>query len=319
MKVYMFKQHWESMLSDYAPPHNDIQAMMSQGFPSFSLASFDVLSGGCANLNVRVFGKLQESYILRVYLRDPKMALKEKNINTLLGNNIPTPTSYYVGIYDGLTFSIIKDIPGISLRDILLNHQDLKFHIMIEIGQILGKLKNFNFPQPGFFDDNFKIQPWPISLKNFTLDTLSHPTVQNVLGNETCSKIYTLFQHFDFSILEKDKPTLVHGDFDPANILVNKVNDVWKVTGVLDWEFSFAGSYLQDIANMLRYAHAMPPLFEENFLKGFCMTLPENWRTITDLLNISALLDILVRSNTSQHPNTCEDIRHLITVFLERN
>jgi aminoglycoside phosphotransferase (APT) family kinase protein len=93
-----------------------------------------------------------------------------------------------------------------------------------------------------------------------------------------------------------DEKHLVHGDFDPANILVDKINGSWVVTGILDWEFAFSGSCLWDVANMLRYAHKMPHKFQDAFLKGLAdggVTLPENLRITVNLLNLLLLLDIL--------------------------
>jgi Ser/Thr protein kinase RdoA (MazF antagonist) len=72
----------------------------------------------------------------------------------------------------------------------------------------------------------------------------------------------------------------VHGDFDPANILVDKVNDAWSVTGILEWEFAFSGSYLWDVANMLRYAHKMPLEFQNSFIDA----LEKKWCQIAPLL-----------------------------------
>lgn len=82
----------------------------------------------------------------------------------------------------------------------------------------------------------------------------------------TISKISHLFDKHVHLFPNDNERHLVHGDFDPANILVDRTEGIWKVTGILDWEFSFSGSALWDIANMLRYAHLMPPEFENAFL-----------------------------------------------------
>ena len=112
---------------------------------------------------------------------------------------------------------------------------------------------------------------------------------------------------------------LVHGDFDPANILVNQIKGVWEISGILDWEFSFSGSVLWDVANMLRYAHKMPPEFQTSFLKGLKsrdLILPENWLINVYLLNLISLIDCLKRSNPEIHPARCADIYDLINFIL---
>ncbi len=76
----------------------------------------------------------------------------------------------------------------------------------------------------------------------------------------------------------------------PTKKASNKVDSVWKVSCVLDWEFSFSGSVLSDVANMLRYAHKMPHEFQDAFLSGLAsggVTLPKNWRITIQLFNYS--------------------------------
>ena len=108
---------------------------------------------------------------------------------------------------------------------------------------------------------------------------------------------------------------LVHADYDPANILVDCQNGRWSITAILDWEFTFSGSPFHDVANMLRYSHHMPALFEEAFLGSLRtagMDFPEGWRISTHLLNLLSLLDCLVRCPPDERPNQCKDIRDLI-------
>lgn len=47
-----------------------------------------------------------------------------------------------------------------------------------------------------------------------------------------------------------DRSVLVHGDFNPTNLLVDP--DSLELTGVLDWELAHAGSPLSDLGNLLR-------------------------------------------------------------------
>ena len=105
------------------------------------------------------------------------------------------------------------------------------------------------------------------------------------------------------------------------NILVDKINGDWKITGILDWEFAFSGSVMCDVANMLRYAHQMPAAFKDEFLRGLKnggINLPENWSITCDLLNLISLLDCLVRSDPRNSTNRCTDICELIKAITDR-
>ncbi len=149
---------------------------------------------------------------------------------------------------------------------------------------------------------------------------LKNPIVPEQLNSDTISKIQFYLEKYANFFPDEHEKHLVHADFDPANILVNKVGDTWKVTGILDWEFSFSGSVLCDVANMLRYAHHMPPQFEEAFLKGLNIQiahLPKFWRISIHMLNLLSLLDCLMRGNPKNYPNQYTDIRKLIDHIIE--
>jgi aminoglycoside phosphotransferase (APT) family kinase protein len=121
-------------------------------------------------------------------------------------------------------------------------------------------------------------------------DCLNDKTVLSVLDPSVIAEIKESIDQHASLFPNSDEKHLVHGDFDPANILVDKINGSWVVTGILDWEFAFSGSCLWDVANMLRYAHKMPPEFQNSFIDALQkngIKLPAHWRTTTHLLNLS--------------------------------
>jgi thiamine kinase-like enzyme len=186
---------------------------------------------------------------------------------------------------------------------------------------VLAKITTYQFLKSGFFDKDLNITDELAD--NFSL-TLAKKYLQNqqvisMLGTEIILKIMNCLDKYGDLFLHKDEKHLVHGDFDPANILVEQTNGVWKVSGILDWEFAFSGSTLCDVASMLRYAHKMPPEFKNAFLSGLTsggIILPENWRISIHLLNLLSLLEILRRSDHQNSPNQSNDIRELINYIL---
>ncbi|MEU0742257.1 phosphotransferase [Streptomyces sp. NPDC006134] len=90
--------------------------------------------------------------------------------------------------------------------------------------------------------------------------------------------------------------SLVHCDFNPKNLLVERRAGQWEVAAVLDWELAFSGSPLFDVGNMLRFAHEYPPAFATGFVEGFRAgsgRLPGDWLRISRTLDLFALADIL--------------------------
>ena len=187
---------------------------------------------------------------------------------------------------------------------------------MFNVGEILAKIQHYRFPIAGFFDPHLNIAEMTTEdgLIEFVQNSLKNSTVSTYLSTKCLEKISYYLKKFKTHLPDESEPHLVHGDFDPANILVDKKYGQWQITGILDWEFSFSGSPLWDIANMLRYAHHMPAQFETSFLNGVqeAFTLPEHWRISVLLLNLSSLLDCLARSQIGKSPRQCEDICELI-------
>jgi aminoglycoside phosphotransferase (APT) family kinase protein len=89
---------------------------------------------------------------------------------------------------------------------------------------------------------------------------------------------------------------LIHCDYNLKNILIRKVGSVWKVVGILDWEFAISGSPLVDIGNFLRFEDELPAGFSEAFIGGYVsgsIGLPGNWREGARLLDLAAMVNFL--------------------------
>lgn len=315
----MFKNGWEKASVTHHLPQGMIEKMMLSAYPERELLSHELIAGGCANLNYKIHIKNEDHpIILRVYLRDAKAAFIEQKLSALLNKTVPTPQTYHIGKVDDYHFAITEFIYGITLRSLLLGEESYDINsIMSKVGEVLSKISKHEFSYSGFFDKNLNIIPSQFSENYlaYAKECLKDEAVIATLKPSLISEISKIIYKYGHLFPDKDKKHLVHGDFDPANILVNKVNGEWKVSGVLDWEFAFSGSIMYDIANMLRYAHEMPPVFQEAFISGVAsggITLPQNWRITAHLLNLVALLDCLKRSDPIRHINKCADIRRLI-------
>lgn len=318
-----FKKDWERTDQQVKIPLETIQAMVAMALPEKKLASYEVISGGCANLNIKI-ALLDEAQplILRIYVRDKDAAYREQKLAELIKHAVPIPKVYFVGEYEDYRFALTEYMPGITLRDLLLNHPNDNIEsVMLQAGQMLASIQQVQFPMTGFFDTDLKVSQ-PITKQDyltFIQTCLTHPTVVEQIGPNNIDKIKEYHEKYSALLLDEAQSHLVHADYDPANILVDKTEDQWKITAILDWEFAHSGPTLLDVANMLRYAHHMPPIFEEAFLQGLQqggVTLPENWRISLHLLNVAALLDCLIRSIPKEIPNQCADIRELIDHIL---
>lgn len=318
----MFKVTWENTSVTHQLPEGTIEEMVSLVYPDQKLISRELIAGGCANLNYKIHLENEnQPLILRIYLRDKDAAFREQKLAALLKEAVVVPLTHYIGELEGRHFAVTEFMPGLSLRDLLLGDAPHNLSaIMSEVGMILSKITAYEFPKAGFLNKELEVIPYKSSdVIKFAQGCLNDRTVLSVLSHEVIAEIkQAIEQHASLFPTDNEKH-LVHGDFDPANILVDNINDSWVMTGILDWEFAFSGSYLWDVANMLRYAHKMPPEFQNSFIDALQrngVKLPADWRATTHLLNLSSLLDLLKRLDPQCHPNRCADIRELIDHIL---
>ncbi len=319
----VFKIDWEKKDTIEHISTDILNKMVRICFPDKKLVSSFIISGGCANLNIKI--QLKDEllpYILRIYLRDKNASYKEQNIAILIKKTVPIPQIYFIGDYQNYRFSIAEFIPGITLRDLLLKEKTSDItSIMYEVGEILAKINAYKFSKNGFFKQNLNIIE-QISHDNYlehAKKCLEEPLILELLAKEKIIKIQNYIKNNSHLLPDETKPHLVHGDFDPANILVDNIKGEWKVTGILDWEFAFSGSILWDVANMLRYRHKMPAEFQEGFLRALekeNIYLAKDFIGRIDLLNLMALLDCLARTIPQNNPNQCTDICELIDKIL---
>ena len=317
-----FKQNWEKADSQCILPDDAIKNMVRASMNE-DVESYKIISGGCANLNVLIQLKNQAPPILlRIYLRDKDAAYREQKISELLRDKIPVPKIYFIGDYEEYKFAICEFIDGITLRDLLLGDQEFDMHhIMSQCADMLAKIADIQFPLAGFFDKDLNI-PKEFSdneLINYAQNCLKQEIVKQQLGSDIILKIERLLIENKEFLPNNSEKNLVHADFDPSNILVQKIDKSWRIVAILDWEFAFSGSVACDIANMLRYANQLPPEFESSFVGSLQnkLKLPKPWKITSNLLNLCSLIDCLARSDSKKRPNQCKDIKLLITEIID--
>jgi Ser/Thr protein kinase RdoA (MazF antagonist) len=319
-----FKANWEKTSVLHHLEEGVIEHMVHMAFPNKKLNFHEVLSGGLANINVKIqLAKDSHPLILRVYLREKQACYREQKIGKLLKGQIPAPQVFHIDEIQGYCFAVTEFMPGIHLRDLLLRilpHEMAP--VMYEVGSVLSKITTYEFPKSGFFDRDLNIafelaDDFPLHCAK---KCLQDAHVSSVLGKETVSQIEKCLNAYGHLLQDDKAKHLVHADFDPSNILVDKIDGMWKVSGVLDWEFAFSGSLLCDVANMLRYAHKMPAEFQDAFLKGLKnggVILQKDWHIVVQMLNLLSLLDLLKRSDLQNHPNRCADVCDLLYHILK--
>ena len=316
-----FKMSWEKTSARKSLPEGLVARMVHHAYPEKKLVNYALLAGGCANLNIKIqLADDELPLILRVYLRDRDACSVEQKLGDLLSRDVPVPLTLYSGEVDGYRFAFTQFMTGIPLRDLLLGDQPYDLHsIMSDVGKVLSSIAGHTFPHAGGFDKDLNVTMSFQDLYGFAEQCLSDQAVIAALSPSMILSMRHFLKEYQHLLPDTYENRLVHGDFDPANILVSCREGTWKVSAVLDWEFTFVGASLWDVANMFRYAHQMPSVFTSAFLEGFVSTgmlLPKDWFITTRLLNLCSLLDCLKRADPVQQANQCADIYSLIERML---
>ncbi|MFE2293788.1 phosphotransferase family protein [Streptomyces sp. NPDC059452] len=170
------------------------------------------------------------------------------------------------------------------------------------VGAVLARIGRVGLPHPGPFGDP-SLVPAPDGasplddLAGFVDRCLVTAAVDGPLSGTDSAALRALARRGAGALAAlAGERRLVHGDFNPKNVLVHRRAGQWAVAAVLDWELSFSGSPLFDVGNMLRFAHEYPPAFTTGFVDGFrggSGRLPDNWPRLSRTLDLFALADIL--------------------------
>ncbi|MCP5110449.1 MAG: phosphotransferase [bacterium] len=263
-----------------------------RGITSCSLLT----EGGCnSNYRIRVGA---ETFVARFYSRGSPT--HDRYILNLVKDSLPVPEILHAGD----TWAIMQFLPGTQLRN---SPADIHAaaHTLARIGRI-------TFPHPGRILPGGNIQPFDFGgVAGFVQTWLAKPEVREWLDTKTISALQRLLETEAPRLAELDgESRLVHGDFNPTNILIAD----GKVTGILDWEFAHSGSPNADLGNLLRHLgpRAIEPIARAFDAEG--APLSANWPQRAALVDLTAQLEFLTSGHTHAFKQRCvHRIQQLLT------
>ena len=318
----LFKQGWETSTEAHDLIHDDVVAIIATLAPNQELQAWKKLSGGLSHATFKVLFP-EGPCIVRLAGHGSTSLYKEQALAQHLQEDIPVAQIFHVSRVNHGVAALMEMRHGVPLSTLIswgIDDHTLG-RLAREAAHILARFQTHTFPRSGFLDDTLHVEHSfeKTAHLTFVLSCLSNPCVQQVLGNAMCAQIERLLLNLAPLLAPLKNSHLVHGDFDPANLLVTQANDTWHISTVLDWEYAFAGSYHQDMANWLRWAPQMPEVYGREFLKELAahgVRLDKEDMTTVALLDLCALLDLLARSNPIHHPKRCEELGRLIPPLL---
>lgn len=282
------------------------------------------LSSGLANTNYRIDLKGGPTVVLRLYTRSPAVAATEVALLRLVRKSVPVAEVLFAdttGERTGRPYAVTTWLEGSLMLQALADADEAAQRAIGRgAAETLVQIQTHRFDRPGFFAPDGSLVPsgtLPPFRGHIAASLLRDGGAANLGPALTQQVLRFVDDHAE--LLPVGEPTvLVHGDYKASNLLLTGAADGWRISGVLDWEFAFAGPPLFDLTMLLRYSDAMPA-FEAGVIEGYRRTgsaLPDNWKQRVRLLDLVNLCSFVTGPNRSEA--RLRDVRTLIEQTLER-
>ena len=271
--------------------------------------------------------------VLRLYVRQPERAAIDLALLERLHGLVPVPAvldAVTVGAPDQPPFLLLEALPG-DRGDLVLPAADaaLRRRIGAAVAGVLVLLGTVRFPRHGQFRD---AQLDPVAFAGHTAGMapflaahLDRPWFAGRPRDEIESlrAVATAADDLTEQVFGSDlgvpsggragfgQPVLVHSDFNPKNLLLDPATG--GVTGVVDWEYAYAGSTLADLGNLLRFE--TDPEFAGAVVqtyRTFAPSLPDAWLDVARALDLTALIDLAARDQADGDNAVVRGARELL-------
>jgi aminoglycoside phosphotransferase (APT) family kinase protein len=264
-----------------------------------SVAAASPLHGGRANTLYRLRCEGGRALVLRLYARDPATCAKEVALRRLLRPGVPVAP--LVGFHAqplpgaGVPAAVFEYVEGETLDRLLVTEEPPRLlRLAQQIGKVLASIAAVTFPRSGDLVSadgrELAIRGWNFGGKSFTRFCVEDTPAGARMGEELARRLLA----YEARCMERWpdeglEARLVHGDFNPSNIVVRD----GEVAAMLDWEFAHAGDTLMDFGNILRRRDSadLPEGAGPALAEGFRAEggrLPADWRERAAYIDVSS-------------------------------
>ena len=284
------------------------EQMIHRAFPRAAVTRVEALTEGLRNANFRLWlNSENKSIVLRIYEHDHSLCQKEVDLLRSVRGEIPVPEVLYANAQprDEIPpFALLEYVEGISFRELKrVGGREAVGEASASAGETLAAIGRITFAKSGWLAAGPTVTSSLLegvdAMPRFIDLCLASSDLQRRLNADLRDRIHLLIWRWapELASLD-DQRSLVHCDFGSRNLLLRNIEGRWRVAAVLDWEFAVSGSPLTDIGHFLRYERAARPTREPHFSTAYLHAggiLPDEWRQLSRLLDLSALCEALTR------------------------
>jgi len=305
------RRHWPRGTPAVALGRAGAAALLHPVIGDADILSVRPARGGLSNSNFDVvLGGAPKRLLLRLYQNGLTPARKEAALARRLAAQVPMAQFLHFadrGEVIDAPYAVLEWIDGAPLDIVASGSGDTALAPIGEaVGEVLAHIHAIHFPHHGFLAGDLNlgepIDLGPEGLRAYLQAQLIEGHGGERLGPELAREAVA-FAEREADLLDhwRAAPCLVHGDFNPSNILLQSSGTAWQVAAVLDWEYALSGIPAMDFANLMRPPLGNSEAFADGLARGYRRaggTLPENWRSIARLADLFAWADILGRPDT---------------------
>lgn len=285
--------------------YSDIRKIILSNFPNTKIKSIREFPEGYNNIAYDV--KLTNgSYVIKIIKLQgyETYVLKQNKIKSLIQNkfkNFPIAkiikSDYRKNIIDK-PYIIAERLEGKSLQKQYTRINN-KEEIFEEIGELYGKMHSFKFAQYGELDSNLNLikayKSWYGENCKKVRKIFDKLEDNRILSPRKIKECKEFFESKKYLLKKEIGPRLCHGDASLTNILIKKIGNKYRISGIIDFEFARASGITQDLFSGLRTPDRKI-IHMDDLVKGYNKwgNLSKNWEK---LLYLYKWVDYLNRLN----------------------
>ncbi len=161
---------------------------------------------------------------------------------------------------------VTEILPGVRADLVLPTLTDGRRRVLgVNLGRILDCLTHVPTLRPGVFaDPELRLDAFPDGADELPGWVERHRPALTSWTPTELEGLAAAAERAQDLLDAVDRSCLVHGDFNPKNLLVDP--ETLDVTAVLDWEFTHSGTPFTDLGNLVRFDG--DPVFVDGVLSG---------------------------------------------------